>query len=63
MAKCNKCAHKNICKHEENMRRYEAEIKEKSKLLEYQTFHSEIRCDNFLSDTETPVLNYPAGCR
>lgn len=50
MAKCDKCKHKGICKHEENMKKYEAEIREKSKLLENQTFHADIRCDNYFND-------------
>ena len=47
MAKCDKCVHKEICRHEENMKKYEVEIKEKSKLMEYQMFDCEIRCKRF----------------
>ena len=47
MAKCDKCQHKGICKHEENMKKYEAEVREKSKLMEYQMFGCEIRCNHF----------------
>lgn len=61
MAKCDKCKHKGICKHEENMKKYEAEIREKSKLLENQTFHADIRCDNYLDDKV--ALSFPPGCR
>lgn len=61
MAKCDKCKHQGICKHEENMKKYEAEIREKSKLMEYQTFHADIRCDNYFDDKHT--LNFPQGCR
>lgn len=56
MAKCDKCKHSGICKNEENMKKYEAEIREKSKLLEYQTFHADIRCDNYFDDKHT--LNF-----
>lgn len=45
--KCDKCKHKGICKHEDNMKKYDSEIKEKSKLLEYEIFHAEIRCEHF----------------
>lgn len=50
MAKCDKCRHEGICKHEENMKKYETEIREKSKLMEFKTFHADIRCENFLEN-------------
>lgn len=45
--KCDNCMHKEICKHLENMKKFESEIREKERLLENKTFHAEIRCENF----------------
>lgn len=45
--KCDRCKHKGICKYEDNMKKYDSEIKEKSKLLEYGIFHAEIICEHF----------------
>lgn len=45
--KCDNCKHKGICKYEDNMKKFDAEIKEKSKLLEYELFHVNITCEHF----------------
>ena len=57
--KCDKCRHKGICKYEDNMKKFDEEIKEKSKLLEYQTFQADIRCEHFTDGK----INFPAGVR
>ena len=43
------------------MKKYENEIREKSKLMEHQTFHADIRCDNYMDGKAT--LSFPPGCR
>lgn len=48
MIKCDKCQHKGVCKYEENMNKFEKEIREKQKLLEYQMFGCEINCKHFI---------------
>ena len=45
--KCDTCMHEIICMNRSNMKKFEGEIREKEKLLENQTFHADIRCDNF----------------
>ena len=45
--KCNDCNHNEICKYYENMKKFESEIREKEKLLEYNTFHADIKCDHY----------------
>lgn len=60
MSKCEKCKHKGICKHEENMQKFQKEITEKKKLMEYQTFRVEINCENYLDDK---TLVFPQGTR
>lgn len=51
MSKCEKCKHKGICKHEENMQKFEKEIREKERLLEYKYFHTEVNCEYFSIET------------
>lgn len=44
---CDTCLHKGICKNEDNMKKFESDIREKQKLLEYQSFEAKIRCLNY----------------
>ena len=48
--KCDNCQHREICKNHDNMKKFESEIREKERLLEYKTFHADIRCDHYVSE-------------
>lgn len=47
MSKCDNCMHKNICKHEKEMKKFEIEIAEKVKLLEYTEFSAKVECKHY----------------
>jgi hypothetical protein len=45
--KCDNCRHKGICKYEDNMKKFDSEIRDKQKLLENNNFRVDIGCKNF----------------
>lgn len=47
MGKCDNCMHKSICKFEKEMNKFEAEIAEKVKLLEYAEFSAKVECKHY----------------
>ena len=47
MGKCDNCMHKSICKLEKEMNKFEAEIAEKVKLLEYAEFSAKVECKHY----------------
>lgn len=47
MSKCDNCMHKVICIHEKEMKKFEAEIAEKMKLLEYAEFSAKVECKHY----------------
>lgn len=53
--KCDNCQHKEVCKNHENMKKFESEIREKERLLEFKTFHADIRCNHYLSENYSGV--------
>jgi len=55
MNKCEKCKHKSVCKHIDDMERLQQELADKNKLVEYSTFKIEIQCKNYF-DEHTPVI-------
>lgn len=50
MSKCERCVHKNICKHEKEMKKFEAEIVEKTKLIEYAEFTAKVECKHYCEE-------------
>ena len=53
--KCDTCQHKNVCKHVNNMEKFESEIKQMKNLLEYKIFGTEIRCHDYLKEQHTLI--------
>ena len=47
MSKCDNCMHKSICEFEKEMNKFEAEIAEKVKLLEYAEFFAKVECKHY----------------
>ena len=47
MSKCDNCTHKNVCKLEKDMQKFEKEIAEKVKLMEYVNFSANIECKHW----------------
>ena len=54
MSKCERYVHKNICKHEKEMKKFEAEIVEKTKLIEYAEFTAKVECKHYCE--EKPIF-------
>lgn len=44
MSKCEKCTHLEVCKSVEKMKKFETEIAEKMRLLEYAGFSAKVDC-------------------
>ena len=55
MGNCSKCKHKGVCKYESDMQKFQEEIADKNRILEYQNFKTTIQC-NFFSDESMPIL-------
>lgn len=47
--KCASCVHEEVCMHRENMMKFEDHIKEQVKLLEFNNFSADVKCNNFTS--------------
>lgn len=55
---CNKCKHFGVCKHEDNMKKYQNEIDEiKSNNNLYSNFNIIIKCKHYMDDnTLLPIM-------
>lgn len=47
MSKCDNCTHKDVCKLEKDMQKFEKEIAEKAKLMEYANFSAKVECKHY----------------
>lgn len=52
--KCDSCVHKGICRFEDDMKKFDSEIRDKTKLIEYKSFRVEIGCHHF--DKAEPII-------
>lgn len=44
---CDNCQHNRVCKHEDNMRKFDAEVSKMLEQKEFKTFGIEMKCDNY----------------
>lgn len=44
---CDNCQHNRVCKHEDDMRKFDNEIKKMLEQKEYKTFGTELKCNDY----------------